>query len=72
MGISTPKYIFYVTYRAVINSILDEKFGYVVGNNINDMASLAYNLMEHHPAYYLTRQMVQINARNIMKIYPIV
>lgn len=51
MGISTPKYILHAPYKTVVNSILSAKFGYVVGNNINDMVSVAHNLMEHHPAY---------------------
>ena len=51
MGISTPKYILHAPYKTVVNSILSAKFGYVVGNNINDVVSVAHNLMEHHPAY---------------------
>lgn len=51
IGISTPKYLLNAPYKTVINSILSAKFGYVVGNNINDMVSVAHNLMEHHPAY---------------------
>ncbi|WP_335994327.1 DUF6035 family protein [Acinetobacter pittii] len=51
MGISTPKYLLHAPYKTVVNSILSAKFGYVVGNNINDMVSVAHNLMEHHPAY---------------------
>ncbi|WP_223155289.1 DUF6035 family protein, partial [Acinetobacter baumannii] len=51
MGISTPKYLLHAPYKTVVNSILSAKFGYAVGNNINDMISVAHNLMEHHPAY---------------------
>lgn len=51
MGISTPKYLLHAPYKTVINSILSAKFGYAVGNNINEMVSVAHNLMEHHPAY---------------------
>lgn len=51
IGINTPKYILHAPYKTVINSILSAKFGYVVGNHINDMVSVAHNLMEHHPAY---------------------
>lgn len=51
MEISTPKYILHAPYKTVVNSILSAKFGYVVGNHINDMVSVAHNLMEHHPAY---------------------
>lgn len=51
MGIGTPKYLLHAPYKTVINSILSAKFGYAVGNNINDMVSVAHNLMEHHPAY---------------------
>ena len=51
IGISTPKYILHPPYKTVVNSILSAKFGYVIGNYINDMVSVAHNLMEHHPAY---------------------
>ncbi|WP_332605194.1 DUF6035 family protein [Acinetobacter sp. ESBL14] len=51
MAISTPKYILHAPYKTVVNSILSAKFGYVVGNNINDIVGVAHNLMEHHPAY---------------------
>ncbi|MFG0750514.1 DUF6035 family protein [Acinetobacter ursingii] len=51
IGISTPKYILHAPYKTVVNSILSAKFGYVVGNNLNDMVSVAHNLMEHHPEY---------------------
>ncbi|WP_336024229.1 DUF6035 family protein [Acinetobacter lwoffii] len=51
IGISTPKYILHAPYKTVVNSILSAKFGYVIGNHINDMVSVAHNLMEHHPAY---------------------
>lgn len=51
MEIITPKYILYPPYKTVINSVLSAKFGYAVGNQINDMVSVAHNLMEHHPAY---------------------
>lgn len=51
MGISTPKYLLHTPYKTVVNSILSAKFGYAVGNNINDIISVAHNLMEHHPAY---------------------
>jgi len=33
----------------VVNLILSAKFGYIVGNNINDMVSVAHNLMQYHP-----------------------
>ncbi|EKU37809.1 hypothetical protein ACINWC141_3573 [Acinetobacter sp. WC-141] len=51
MGINAPQYILHAPYKTVVNSILSAKFGYAVGNNINDMVSVAHNLMEHHPAY---------------------
>lgn len=51
MGVSAPKYILHAPYKTVVNSILSAKFGYVVGNNINSMVSVAHNLMEHHSAY---------------------
>ena len=51
MGINAPQYILHAPYKTVVNSILSAKFGYAVGNNINDMVSVAHNLMEHHQAY---------------------
>lgn len=51
LGVNTPKYILESPYKTVVNSILSAKLGYVVGNNISDMVSVAHNLMEHHSAY---------------------
>lgn len=51
MGISAPKFILHAPYKTVVNSVLSAKFGYAVGNNFNDMVSVAHNLMEHHPVY---------------------
>lgn len=51
IGISAPKYILHAPYKSVINSILSAKDGFVVGNQLNDMVSVAHNLMEHHPEY---------------------
>lgn len=51
MKISVPKYILHAPFKTVINSILSAKLGFVVGNQLKDMVSVAHNLIEHHPEY---------------------
>lgn len=51
MQISVPKYILHAPFKTVINSILSAKTGFVVGNQLKDMVSVAHNLIEHHPEY---------------------
>ena len=51
LDIEAPKYILHAPFKTVINSILSAKLGIVVGNQLNDLVSVAHNLMEHHPEY---------------------
>lgn len=51
LGINAPRYILTPPFKTVINSILSAKSGFVVGNQLKDMVSVAHNLMEHHPEY---------------------
>lgn len=51
LGIDAPRYILHAPFKTVINSILSAKSGFVVGSQLNDMLSVAHNLMEHHPEY---------------------